>query len=132
MDETTVPTADLPDDFEEQTVLATLATLPPNFAARLDNIEIVVAEVPTLRQRHAVGLGPGQDLYGLYEGIPLPARGSGYNLVQPDLITIFRAALRRDFPDPAALAQQVRRTTLHELAHYFGISDARLHELGAY
>jgi predicted Zn-dependent protease with MMP-like domain len=50
----------------------------------------------------------------------------------PDMITIFQEAIERDFPEPEALRRQVRRTVLHELAHFFGISDQRLHELDAY
>lgn len=118
----------------EAFVEAALAALPPPFAARLAtaNLVVLVADWPTPVQRQAVHLGPGGDLYGLYEGIPLPARNQGYNLVSPDVVTIFAGALLRDFPNRAALEQQVRRTVLHELAHHWGISDGRLTELGAY
>jgi predicted Zn-dependent protease with MMP-like domain len=70
-------------------------------------------------------------LYGLYQGVPLTQRTGGGPLL-PDLITIFQEPLERDFPGRAALNDQIRRTLLHEIAHFFGISDARLHELDAY
>ncbi|MBA3943353.1 MAG: metallopeptidase family protein [Herpetosiphonaceae bacterium] len=118
----------------EAIVSATLAALPPVFAARLAsaNLVVMVAARPTEAQRHAVHLASGHDLYGLYEGIPLSARNQGYNLVAPDVITIFADVLLRDFPSRTALTRQVRRTVLHELAHHWGIDDERLHELGAY
>ncbi len=118
----------------EAIVSATLAALPPVFAARLAsaNLVVMVAARPSEVQRRAVHLQRGHDLYGLYEGIPLPARNQGYTLVAPDVITIFADILLRDFPAYEDLARQVRRTVLHELAHHWGIDDDRLHELGAY
>ena len=76
-------------------------------------------------------LAPGQTLYGLYQGVPLTERAGGAPML-PDVITIFQEPLERDFPSLDLLRAQVRRTVLHELAHYFGISDARLRELDAY
>ncbi len=113
-------------------VAAALDGLPAEFAQRLENIEIAVERYPSPEQRRAAGVQAWQTLYGLYQGVPLPARSSGYMLVPPDLITIFSEPLLRDFPDEQRLRAQVRHTVLHEIAHYFGISDARLHELDAY
>ena len=116
----------------EEYVAAALDSLPPEFAERLANIEIVVEPRPRPEHRRAVGLKPWQTLYGLYQGVPLTARSAGYSLVAPDVITIFSEPLLRDFPSEEGLRKQIRRTVLHEIAHYFGISDERLHELGAY
>ena len=115
----------------EALVLEALNTLPPEFAQHLANVEVQVMLRPTQAQLQAVGLGPAATLYGLYEGVPLPQR-SGGAVLMPDMITIFQEAIERDFPEPEALRRQVRRTVLHELAHFFGISDQRLHELDAY
>ena len=117
--------------FEEQ-VIAALDELPEEFRSRLANIEIAVQPRPTPEQRRSVGIQPWQTLYGLYQGIPLPARSSGYNLVAPDLITIFTEPLLRDFRSEERLRAQIRHTVRHEIAHYFGISDDRLRELDAY
>ena len=115
----------------EALVLEALDSLPPEFVRYLENVEIQVARQPSRAQRKAARISPAQTLYGLYEGVPLTERSSGA-MIMPDLITIFQEPLEHDFPSPAALRSQVRRTVLHELAHLFGISDERLHELDAY
>jgi predicted Zn-dependent protease with MMP-like domain len=71
---------------------------------------------------------PEPGLYGLYEGVPLPERGDAP--VEPDTITIYRRTLEADFRDGRQLEEQIRITVLHELAHYFGIDEERLDELG--
>ena len=81
---------------------------------------------------------PGQNLLGLYQGIPLTRRGGGYGAplysgALPDKITIYREPLVRHYgADAERLAREVRRVVWHELAHYFGISDARLIEIDRY
>ena len=115
----------------ETIVAEALETLPAEFARHLDNVEVQIELRPTREHRRAVGLKPWQSLYGLYQGVPLTQRAGGGPLL-PDLITIFQEPLERDFPGREALRAQVRRTLLHEIAHFFGISDDRLHELDAY
>jgi predicted Zn-dependent protease with MMP-like domain len=115
----------------EAIVVEALDSLPPEFARYLENVEVQIAPRPMREHRRATGLKPWQTLYGLYEGTPLTER-HGDSPFLPDLITIFQEPLVRDFPGRAALREQVRRTVLHEIAHFFGISDARLHELDAY
>lgn len=117
--------------FEEQ-VIAVLDSLPDEFAQHLANLEIVVEPAPRPEHRRAVGIKPWQTLYGLYQGTPLSHRSSSYNLVPPDIITIFTVPLLRDYPTEERLKAQIRRTVLHELAHHFGTDDDRLHEIGAY
>jgi predicted Zn-dependent protease with MMP-like domain len=119
------------DEFEEQ-VEAAIESLPPEFAARLSNVAIMVEPRPTSHHRRIAGIKPWQSLYGLYQGIPLPARHSNYALVAPDVITIFSEPLRRDFPSAEQLRAQIRRTVIHEIAHHFGMSDDWLREIGAY
>jgi len=115
----------------EEIVVEALDSLPEEFARYMVNVEVQIEPRPLREHRRSLGLRPWQTLYGLYEGVPLTERaGSGPFL--PDLITIFREPLARDFPNRDALRAQVRRTILHEIAHFFGISDARLHELDAY
>ncbi|GAB4433372.1 MAG: metallopeptidase family protein [Chloroflexi bacterium OHK40] len=115
----------------EQLVVEALESLPPAFAAHLDNVEVIVARRPTREQRRALGLRPWQTAYGMYDGVPLTERTSS-TLAPPDTIVIFQEPLERDFRTTAELRAQVRRTVLHEIAHAFGISDARLRDLGAY
>ena len=71
-------------------------------------------------------------LLGLYHGVPLPQRGQGYYGLLPDKITIYRLPLLRSVRTPEELAERVRHTVWHEIAHHFGISDERLRELGKY
>ncbi|MBO9323920.1 MAG: metallopeptidase family protein [Roseiflexus sp.] len=115
----------------ESIVIEALDSLPPEFARYLTNVEVRIEARPSREQRRALGLRPWQTIYGLYEGVPLTERTDGDPLI-PDVITIFQAPLVRDFPSRDALREEVRRTVLHEIAHFFGISDERLHELDAY
>lgn len=116
----------------EQLVVQALDDLPDFFKEKLQNVEVVVADWPTQAELRAVGLKPGQLLFGLYQGIPLTRRTSQYGLVLPDKITIYRMSIERVCHTPDQVIQQVQRTVKHELAHHFGISDDRLRELGAY
>jgi predicted Zn-dependent protease with MMP-like domain len=118
-------------DTFESIVAEVLDALPPEFARYLANVEVQIEWHPTREHRHAAGIKPWQTLYGLYQGVPLTERSGGAPFL-PDVITIFQEPLQRDFPGHDALRDQVRRTVLHEIAHFFGISDARLHDLDAY
>ncbi len=104
-----------------------LEGLPPELAALLDNVAIVVEDWP----EYSTPLADGEDdtLYGLYEGVPLSERAAGYYGVLPDKITIFRGPLERDF-GPGELEEQIRITVVHEIAHHFGFDEDRIEELG--
>ena len=117
----------------EMLVEEALAEIPQALWTAIDNVAVMVEEWPTPGQMASVQLGTGHLLLGLYEGVPLTVRSQSYNLSPPDKITIFRGPiLRICSPDETAIRNQVRRTVLHEIAHHFGISDARLREIGAY
>ncbi len=116
----------------EQWVEEAVAQLPEYFRARLDNIAIVVEEWADRETLRAAGVRRPEELLGFYHGIPLTKRTSGYMLVTPDKISIYRQPILlqcRTLDEARRLAQHVVQ---HEIAHYFGISDERLHELGAY
>ena len=109
-------------DFEDS-VAEALSSLPDDLRGFMSNVEIVVEDEPP----------PGSRLLGLYQGVPLTRRSSFYAGVPPDKITIFREPLERSYGgDPERLRREIRRVVLHEIAHHFGISDARLHELDRY
>ncbi len=115
----------------EEMVADAIDTLPDEILAMLDNVEIVVADAPSGSQLYAAGdMADGELLLGLYEGIPLTERTSGYGMVLPDKITLFQGALESVCLDAETLRHEVRVTVVHELAHHFGISDRRLRELG--
>ena len=105
--------------FEEH-VRAALDSLPPHLAVALENVAVVI------RDEHP----EDPDLFGLYEGTPLPERSSGSGGHLPDQITIYRLPLQESFPDPVELEEEIRVTVLHELAHYFGIDEDRVDQLG--
>jgi len=115
-----------PEQFERM-VADALDSIPPELGDQMENVAVVVEEWPRADQ---LAGRPGT-LLGLYEGIPLTARGPmGYAGVMPDRITIFRGPLCARATDADALARDVRVTVLHEVGHYFGLGDARLRELG--
>lgn len=101
-----------------------LADLPPTFGERMRNVEIVVEDDPDPARCE-----PGQTLLGLYEGVPLTDRWGGEPYL-PDRITIYRRPIEAMSTSPRMQAKIVRDTVVHEVAHHFGISDARLSELG--
>jgi predicted Zn-dependent protease with MMP-like domain len=94
----------------EQHVERALASLPPDLAARLENLAVLVEDEDP----------DDPDLFGVFET-------SEY---LPATIRIFRLPLTEEFPEPAELERQIRITVLHEVAHYFGIEEERLEELG--
>jgi len=105
----------------EELVAEALDGLPDWVQDRLDNVDVLIEDRPPPGQR---------DLLGLYEGIPLTERGSGYFGVMPDRITLFRRPLLAAAQDEEDLKDLVAETVVHEVAHFFGISDERLDELG--
>jgi predicted Zn-dependent protease with MMP-like domain len=104
--------------FEEH-VRAALESLPARLAQALDNVAVVIEDENP----------EDPDLFGLYEGVPLPERGDMAGEL-PDRIAIYRLPLEEEFPDPAELEREIRITVLHELGHYFGLDEDRLAELG--
>ena len=113
----------------EELVRRALDTLPEEIAQRISNVDVEVQELPTESQLRSVGVPSGRTLLGLYQGIPLTRRTSGYSMVPPDRITIFKRPLEMISRGDDDLVNQVRATVIHEVAHHFGISDERLHEI---
>lgn len=114
----------------EDLVEGALSGIPAPFDGLLDEVAIVIDDEPSRQMLRENGLGPDDTLYGLYEGTPRTEWGADWSVV-PNKITLFRLPLEADFPDPEDLADEVRRTVVHELAHHAGIDDRRLRELGA-
>ena len=103
----------------EDTVRAALDELPVHLASALRNVAVVVEDENP----------EDPDLFGLYHGVPLPERGDDVGLL-PDKISIYRLPLEESFSDPEELREEIRITVLHELAHYFGLDEDRIAELG--
>ena len=114
----------------EQLVIRAIESLPDEFHERLDNIDIVIADVPSPEQLETVDKKRGETLLGLYEGVPLTNRHHGYGMVMPDKITIFQKPIEAVCRNDTQIVNEIRRVVLHEIAHHFGIDDERLRELG--
>ena len=110
---------DLPLDRFEELVAEALDGIPEELARHIDNVVVRVQDDSR-----------GGNLLGLYEGIPLTRREQYGAMVMPDRITIYRRPILARCRDESEVIAQVRITVVHEIAHHFGISDARLHELG--
>ncbi|MGB8020727.1 MAG: metallopeptidase family protein [Candidatus Nanopelagicales bacterium] len=109
-----------PEEFEGL-VADALDAIPPELAAKMANVVVLVAD----------DAPPGsRSLLGLYEGTPLTERGSWYSGVLPDRITLFRLPILRACRSREEVVAEVAITVVHEIAHHFGIDDDRLDELG--
>ena len=113
------------DDDIEGFVIDALEALPAPFRDELGSVAIVIEEEASPAQLQSVG---ARGLYGLYQGVPR-TRWAAEGAPIPSKITIFRGPLVRANRTPERLAAAVTDTVYHEIAHHFGISDARLHEL---
>lgn len=116
------PVIAMESDAFDELVAEALDAIPQELVALIDNCVIVVEDYPP-PDRPA-------DLLGIYEGIPLTERGEFYSGVLPDKITIYRMPTLRICDSVEDVVDEVHITVVHEIAHYFGIDDARLHELG--
>ncbi|MFC1980053.1 metallopeptidase family protein [Chloroflexota bacterium] len=109
----------------EWLVARAIDSLPDEFRTNLENIDVVVNDWPTQEQITRAGLRRGENLLGLYEGVPLTRQGAHYGLVPPDKITIFQRTIEAQRRHDA----EIQRVVRHEIAHHFGIGDARLEQL---
>ena len=118
-------------DLFEEIVANAVATLPRYISERMDNVAVVVEERPDPAHMARLGYDPHRDLLGLYEGVPRDHRSSGYHLAVPDRITIYRGPILAQVGggDRLAVAREVRKTVIHEVAHHFGITDAEIEQL---
>src|SRR3954468_22416746 len=104
----------------EELVSEALDTIPEELARLVQNVVVLVEDDSP---------PDGPTLLGLYQGVPLTERDSRYTMAMPDRIMIFRRPILQMCRSAAEVVEQVRITVVHEIAHYFGIHDARLHEL---
>jgi predicted Zn-dependent protease with MMP-like domain len=107
-----------------------LRDIPAPFKQHLKEIDIIVKRRPGPGELRDAGLAPGESMYGFYHGVPMTERTSGYGMIVPDVIYIYQEPLEEDFADDGRLVDEIRTTVLHEVGHFFGIDDDRLHELG--
>ena len=106
-----------------------LEGVPENLSSHIENLSIVVDSFHDEDQLFSVGLHPGDTLFGLYQGVPLPLRSANYSLVLPDVITIYKDVIEAECRSDLEIREQVRKTVIHELGHYFGFNDDELYAL---
>jgi len=113
----------------EWLVAEVVDSLPDEFHTKLENIDVVVQDEPTPSQLAEVGLKRGETLLGLYQGVPLTKRSRHYGMVVPDKITIFQRPIETKCKNDTEVKAEIKRVVQHEIAHHFGIGDARLRQL---
>jgi predicted Zn-dependent protease with MMP-like domain len=113
----------------EWLVARAVNSLPNEFLTKLENIDVVAEDWPTQQQLARAGLRRGETLLGLYEGVPLTKRGGHYGLVPPDKITIFQKPIEAKCRYDAEITAEIQRVVRHEIAHHFGIGDAKLEQI---
>ncbi len=104
-------------------------SLPTRFREAMTNIAIVVQDDPTAEQLAEVEVEPPDTIYGLYEGLPLPERQWAHGNVLPDKITLFRNPILEDSVDDDDVVVGVGETLIHEVGHYFGLSEDEIMEI---
>lgn len=120
---------DLTDEQFDNLITKAMDQLPQEYLEGLNNVAIVQADDPTPEQIEKMNIREGSVLLGLYEGIPLTQRGNNYTFVLPDKITLFKHSILRVVNTEAQLLEQIKRTIWHEIAHYYGVSHERMHDL---
>ncbi|HEX4998011.1 MAG TPA: metallopeptidase family protein [Terriglobia bacterium] len=116
------------EDFEKL-VDAAVTDLPEEFRSRLENVALLVESRPTRAQLASLDLEPDDELFGLYEGTPLTERGFEAPL-HPDRIWIFQEPIERVCVTRREIQEEIRITIMHEIAHFFGIDDNALEDMG--
>lgn len=110
-------------------VIKAVEALPGEFRARLENIDVVVADWPSPSQLGAARVGSRLGLLGLYEGVPHVRRTRGYGMVLPDKITVFRRPIEARCQSWAEIEREIARVVRHEIAHHFGTDESTLRSI---
>ena len=111
-----------PEEFESLVEQA-LAGLPEEWAELLDNVAVMVEEEPDPEDLEAMGMDPGEDLLGLYQGVPLDQRDSFYMGALPDRVILYRGPILRACDNRRDVIREIRDTLVHELGHHFGMEE---------
>jgi predicted Zn-dependent protease with MMP-like domain len=111
-----------PEEFEALVEHA-LEGLPAEFAELLENVAVMVEDEPDPEDLQALGMEPDEELFGLYQGVPLADRDSFYQAVMPDRVFIYRGPILRYCRDRRQVIREIRDTVVHELGHHFGMEE---------
>jgi predicted Zn-dependent protease with MMP-like domain len=112
-----------------QLVEEAIDTIPAKFAREVRNLAIVIEDEPSQDLLDEMEMEPGDSLLGLYQGTPLNERGWGYGNQLPDRITLFQQTIEDDCDDDDEIVVAIGETLIHELGHYFGMSEDQIMEI---
>ena len=113
----------------EKLVAEALATIPRRFRDAMSNLVIVVEDEPSADLLDEMEIDPPDTLFGLYQGVPLTERHWGYGNMLPDRILLFQGPLERESDDDEDLVVGIGETLIHEVGHYFGLSEEEIQEI---
>lgn len=113
----------------QQLVDEALASIPAEFREAMQNIAVVIEHEPTAEQLAEVGIEPPDSLLGLYQGTPLTERQWAHGNVLPDKITLFQRVIEGDSESDDDVIVAIGETLIHEIGHYFGLSEEEIEEI---
>jgi len=113
----------------EQLVAEAITLIPRRFRREMRNLAIVVEDEPDAELLDEMEIEPPDSLYGLYQGTPLTERTSGYGNTLPDRVTLFRKPIEEDCDDEDDVRAVIGETLIHEVGHYFGLSEEEIEEI---
>jgi len=113
----------------EELAREAMESLPHDFKKYIHNVAIMVEDTPPLEARRRTRTPRGGLLLGLYHGVPLKNRGSYYGNTPPDVIVLYQKNIESLGGDEAEIRRRVRETLLHEIGHYFGLSEKELRDI---
>jgi predicted Zn-dependent protease with MMP-like domain len=113
----------------EKLVIEAMALIPKRFRLEMKNIAVVVEDEPSAELLDEMEIEPPDSLYGLYQGTPLPERTWGYGNTLPDRVTLFQKPIEEDGEDEDDVRAVIGETLIHEVGHYFGLSEEEIEEI---
>ena len=113
----------------EQLVSEALASIPRRFRVAIHNVAIVVEDEPSAQLLAELEIEPPDTLLGLYQGTPLTERRWDYGNTLPDRVVLFQGPIERDSEDEDDMKAAIAETLIHELGHYFGLSEEEIEEI---
>jgi predicted Zn-dependent protease with MMP-like domain len=115
----------------EKLVAEAIELIPARFRREMSNLAVVVEDEPGADLLEEMEIEPPDSLYGLYQGIPLPERSWGHGNVLPDRVTLFQKVIEEDAADDDDVRAVIGETLIHEVGHYFGLSEEEIEEIEA-
>jgi predicted Zn-dependent protease with MMP-like domain len=113
----------------ERLVAEAVTLIPRRFRREMQNLALVVEDEPSDELLDEMEIEPPDSLYGLYQGTPLPERSWAFGNALPDRITIFQKPIEEDCDDEDEVRAVIGETLIHEVGHYFGMSEEEIEEI---